>query len=480
MLAAALALAGAHMTLDAGRVDREIVVLRAWLASTRPRVLALDLDNGLPWAVADLAALESGIPVVPIPGFFSAAQRVHALRDSGADWVLSDRGDALGEVLTGVLERRTIEVAGSPLVATRIEAAARALPHGTAKITYTSGTTGDPKGVCLARDAMDVVACSLAEVCELSPRDVHLCALPLATLLENIGGLYAPRRAGGTAVVLPLARIGLRGMAGFDAARLLEALRVCRATTAIVVPHMLRGLVEALEGGAAHPSALRFLAVGGAPVAPSLLARARARGLPVHEGYGLSECASVVALNTPQACRDGSVGRVLPHVRLRVAEDGELHVAGATALGYVGDVRMRGTEWPTGDVGHLDADGFLHLTGRRRNMFVTAFGRNVAPEWIERELIAQEVIAQAAVFGEAKPWLAALLVSSAADADVAAAIARANAALPDYAQVRAWARADEPFTSLNGEMTANGRLRRATLAARYGARIERLYALENA
>lgn len=474
---AALALAGAREAFSRDQVVREIEGMRACLARMRPRVLALDLDNGPAWAIADLAARESEIAVVPLPGFFSVAQRAHALRDSGADWLLSDRADGLGGVLTGVIDRCAFEIGGTSLVAIRFEAAARELPHGTSKITYTSGTTGEPKGVCLGREAMDAVARSLAEACELGPRDVHLCALPLATLLENIGGLYAPQRAGGTAVVLPMAQTGLRGMAGFDAARLLNALQAYRATTAILVPHMLRGLVEILERGAACPRALRFLAVGGAPVARSLLERARACGLPVYEGYGLTECASVVALNTPSACRDGSVGRVLPHARLRLAADGELHAGGAIALGYVGGARMSATEWPTGDLGCVDDDGFVHLTGRRRNMFVTAFGRNVAPEWIERELTAQDAIAQAAVFGEARPWLSAVIVPRNA-AGVAAAIARANAALPDYAQVRASVRADEPFTPQNGEITANGRLRRAALTARYGTRIDGLYALE--
>jgi long-subunit acyl-CoA synthetase (AMP-forming) len=326
---------------------------------------------------------------------------------------------------------------------------------------------------------MEMVASSLVAACELHRDDVHLCALPLATLLENIGGLYAQRIAGARAVVLPSEQIGLRGMGGFDGVALLDALLRYRATTAILVPQMLVGLVEALEGGHEPVASLRFIAVGGAPLSVELLRRARACGLPVYEGYGLTECASVVALNTPRACRDGSVGRVLPHVALEITRDRELRVAGATALGYVGDREAAGEVWPTGDLGYVDDAGFVHLIGRRRNMLVTAFGRNVAPEWVERELTAQRAIAQAAVFGEGKPWLSAVIVPRDPQ-HLAAAVAAANRALPDYAQVRCWIAADAAFSPGNGEATSNGRLRREPLLARYGDRIDQLYKMVNA
>ncbi len=474
-----LALIGPHDALTAEQAAGEIERMHRAYERMRPRVLALDMDNSPAWAIADFAALESAIPIVPLPRFFTPAQRRHALHDSGADWVLSDRRDAVEHPPLHRIHHESIEIAGHTLCATRIVSTPRALPPGTAKITYTSGTTGEPKGVCLSARAMEMVAASLAAACELQRDDVHLCALPLATLLENIGGLYAQRIAGARTVVLPSERIGLRGMGGFDGVVLLEALRRYRATTAILVPQMLVGLVEALEDGHESVADLRFIAVGGAPLSVALLRRARACGLPVYEGYGLTECASVVALNTPRACRDGSVGRVLPHAALEIARDGELCVAGATTLGYVGDREAAGEVWPTGDLGYIDEAGFLHLTGRRRNMLVTAFGRNVAPEWVERELTAQRAIAQAAVFGEGKPWLSAVIVPR-DSRHLAVAIAAANRALPDYAQVRHWIAADAAFSLGNGEATSNGRLRREALLTRYGDRIDQLYKTENA
>jgi len=223
---------------------------------------------------------------------------------------------------------------------------------------------------------------------------------------------------------------------------------------------------------------LRFLAVGGAPVARSLLTRASQQGLPVYEGYGLSECASVVAVNTPAACRPGTVGRPLPHVQLDFAADGEILVSGACFKGYLAAREQPLIDpWPTGDLGFLDDEGYLHLTGRKKNIFITAFGRNVAPEWVERELVLQPVVHQVAVFGEGRPWNVAVVVKApgADQAMVDAAIAITNRDLPDYARVRGWVPAVEAFQLDNGQLTATGRLRRAVIWKIYAPVCESLY-----
>ncbi|MGQ3058276.1 MAG: AMP-binding protein, partial [Nevskia sp.] len=221
---------------------------------------------------------------------------------------------------------------------------------------------------------------------------------------------------------------------------------------------------------------LRVVAVGGASVSPRLIDRAVALGLPVYEGYGLSECGSVVALNRPGAARPGSVGRPLPGLDVQVSDRGELVVSGRGFLGYVGEA-ARAADAPvaTGDLGHFDADGYLHLDGRSKNLIVTAFGRNVSPEWIERELTVAAAIPQAAVFGDGQPSLSAVIASTASDAAIDAALAAVNALLPDYARVRRWLRADAPFSTANQQLTANGRPRRAAIVAAYGARLTALH-----
>jgi len=247
----------------------------------------------------------------------------------------------------------------------------------------------------------------------------------------------------------------------------------------ILVPEFLRMLVTATNSGWTAPPSLRFIAVGGAPVAPDLLARATAVGLPVYEGYGLSECVSVVCLNTPEARRAGTVGRPLPHVQMRVDERGELHVRGATMLGYLGEApTVPGAEVATGDLGTLDANGYVRVHGRLRNVYITSFGRNVSPEWVEREIAAEPGIGQVIVHGEARPYPVALIVPEGPTADASVidhSVATANMRLPEYARVRRWARVPAKFAAQDGLATANGRLQRDAIVGRYGWLLDSMY-----
>ena len=439
-------------------------------------------DNGLGWAVADLALHASRSLNVPLPGYFTPAQVSHALSTVGVDVLLTDEpGRVLGQHEGW---RRIGDSPASGLVALGRASPATArptLPTGTTKITFTSGSTGAPKGVCLGATAIEAVARSLADV--IAPLGVtrHLCLLPLATLLDNLAGLVAAPLAGATAVLPTLAETGIR-YGGVDARALLACIERHAPDSMILVPELLRLLLGAVRRGWRPPASLRFVGVGGAAVAPDLLSEARRCGLPAYEGYGLSECSSVVALSTPQASRPGSVGRVLPHARVRVDARGELHVRGAVMLGYLdasGATPVADGEVATGDLGRIDADGFVYVEGRAKNILITSLGRNVSPEWVERELLAQPAIGQAVVFGEARPWLCALLVPSSTTvtaADLAAAVAQANRGLPEYAQVRGWLLAPTAFGAADGSLTANGRPRRDVLLARHAALLDAVYA----
>jgi long-subunit acyl-CoA synthetase (AMP-forming) len=446
------------------------------LARERVRTLGIALDNGAAWIAADLATQIAAATAVPLPGFFSKEQIEHAVFDSGADALLLDVS-ALRSFDVEHARGRTIERLDGGLYLLRTgEAPQRRAPHA-AKISYTSGTTGRPKGVALTQTSMDTVASSLwLATAELGLRR-HLCVLPLATLLENVGGVYAPLQGGASVFAPSLAEIGFGGGAGLDVERFVACLHRYRPDSVILLPQMLQALVTALERGAPRPESLKFIAVGGARVAAQLLERAERARLPVYEGYGLTECSSVVALNTPAGRRAGSVGRVLPHACVRVDEAGHIHVAGPAVCGYVGDAAQP-LEIATGDIGRLDGEGFLHVEGRSKNVFITSFGRNVSPEWVEAELAAMGPIRQAAVFGEARPWNTAVVVAAdeaLADESLQRAIDAANRRLPDYARVCEWVRAEQPFTPANGLATPNGRNRRAAIWRRYQAAIDARY-----
>lgn len=453
------------------------------LNNAAAKVLGLAMDNSPAWAIADLAAMELNLPVVPLPYFFSAEQTIHAIDDAGINVVLSDQPILFKQVLDAhgkkILLEKQYLIEDKIITQFTLAPPKSGITNWTAKITYTSGTTGKPKGVCLDPSTLNQVALSLLDATRAKPTDRHLSILPLSTLLENIAGLYVPLLAGATTILLPSAQVGLSGATGLNIATMMEALTASRATTTVLTPELLNALVSAIEAGYTKPPYLRFVAVGGASVSPQLLNRAVAIGLPVYEGYGLSECASVVALNTPHSNKIGSVGKPLPHANIKFAEDGEILVRGARLLGYVGDVSSAQTAqfFPTGDIGHLDEDGYLYITARKKNQFITSFGRNVAPEWVERELTMSPFIMQAAVFGEAKPWNVAIIVpaKNAIPADIDIAIEKINQSLPDYARVSQWISANAPFTQKNNQLTANGRLRRIAVWQHYQERIDEIY-----
>jgi acyl-CoA synthetase (AMP-forming)/AMP-acid ligase II len=291
----------------------------------------------------------------------------------------------------------------------------------------------------------------------------HMTALPLPVLLENIAGIYAPLVAGATIKVRPLRETGLTGSSRFDAAQFHAALTAADAGSVIMLPQMLRAYAGWLgQARCRAPENLRLMAVGGAAVGAELLMQSRALGLPAYEGYGLSEACSVQTLNLPGADCPGSAGRPLPHARVRVTAQGEVEIAGNHAYGYL-DQRFPDREWlPTGDLGYLDEQGFLHIQGRKGNVLITSFGRNVSPEWIELRLMNSASIAHAVVLGDGEPVLGAVIwpAGGAGDTAIEACVKCVNQALPDYARIGPWMLARAEFSAASGLTTANGRPRR--------------------
>ena len=397
---------------------------------------------------------------------------IHALEQTGADLVITDQPERILSLRIGFAAS---EQRGS-LVWLHRQVAPVKLPEGTAKISYTSGSTGAPKGVCLSAEGLIDTAMALKSGLSNLRIERHLAVLPLALLLENSAGVYAPLLRGAEIHLRDLASLGWQGMAGFDPRALQHKVNELRPNSLILVPELLKAWTLLLaHSGQRAASELVYVAVGGSRVEPGLLAQARQHGVPAYQGYGRTECGSVVSLNHPGDDGEG-VGRPLPHVQV-VIRDKEIHIASRAFRGYLGDAAARpGADYATGDLGHFDDDGHLHLSGRRKNLLITSYGRNVSPEWVEASLLAQPQIAQAVVAGDSRPALAAVVVPSSgvSRSDVAAAIGRANASLPDYARLAGWVDA-APFTLQNGMLTGNGRPVRSAILGHYAAALAALY-----
>ncbi|WP_439135390.1 AMP-binding protein [Pseudomaricurvus sp.] len=467
-----VALEDEHDSMSYRQLMQAVESLALWLSGQPVKVVGLLADNSRDWVLVDLACQAAGRTCLPLPGFFSQAQRRHCL--ASVDMLISDQqSDAQ------LVDADKLSVPGTQFFAQRVsggipEDESTALPEATQKITFTSGSTGNPKGVCLSLKHQWQVAESLARVINIyQPR--HLCLLPLATLLENIAGVYVPLLSGGRVMLPGAKKRGLSGSSGLNISELLSCIEQAQPNTMILLPQLLQALVVACQQGWQPPACLSFMAVGGGKVAPSLIAQARRCGLPVYEGYGLSECASVVALNTLDAEQPGSVGRCLPHCQIAV-EKGELIVKGSSFLGYMG---QPDSWYPqvvrTGDLGTVE-DEWLSIQGRKKNLLISSFGRNISPEWVESALLAMPLMSQCVVMGDGKPHLIALL--SAADVvsneTIQDWVETVNVSLPDYARIQNWSRLET--SAWQPYLTANGRPRRDLMAKDFDELIDELYA----
>lgn len=435
-------------------VEIEVARLRAQLRDAS-RPVALQADRSVELCIVDLALMECGVPVLSLPTFFTAAQRDHALAQSGAQLLVHDRG------ADGGLARVTLAV----------PATAGEIPRGTARISYTSGSTGAARGICLSAAHLLDVARGVVGAAGEAGAGRHLAVLPPGVLLEEVAGCHAALLSGATYIAASQRDVGLAAAFQPDFARLADAVASTRATSLILVPEYLAGLAAFLAHSGRRLPQLELVAVGGARIAPAALALARDVGLPVRQGYGLTECGSVVTLHDGGAEGAGSVGRPLGPHRIRIARDGEIIIDGPLHLGAIGAPLQAGAHdrgYATGDIGRLDSSGNLWIEGRKSSVIITSFGRNVSPEWIESLLLGHGAIAQALVHGEGAASLSALIVprGASATADIEAALAAVNASLPEYARIRQW-RIARPFTPANGQLTGNGRLRRAQILAQY-------------
>lgn len=474
-----IALVGESYNLTYGQLLDQVNILSRWLLENRIGRAGLWGDNSIEWIVADIAAWKARVTLVPLPGFFSTTQLHHVIAATQLACLL-----VTGKANNIAPTEKRVSTPINNIFCDYLEASGSFDAYkGIRKITFTSGTTGTPRGVCLENSVLQNVTAALAERIYSTPNaekeiTTHFTLLPLSTLLENIAGVYVPLFLGKTIVVLAGSTIGLTGSSALSLPTLLNQLHKYQPNSLILLPQILMACVAASMQGFHLPGSLKFVAVGGARTPVELIDQARESGIPVYEGYGLSECASVVSLNSPSANKIGSVGKPLSHIQIKI-EKGEIKVRGNTFAGYFDQPFQDVNQWvDTGDLGYMDADGFLFITGRKKNLLITSFGRNISPEWIESELVYCNSIAQCIVLGDSQPFCSALIVPSSKDIpikQIEQQICAVNKKLPDYAQISKFVIASEAFTVDNDLLTTNGRLRRAAILDYYKDAIANLY-----
>jgi long-chain acyl-CoA synthetase len=469
----------------------EVTHLRQLLRSLSVRHLAVALSNCPAWIALDLAAAMEQIPFVPVPHFFSVTQIRHLTNDADIDHFIRDaRFSEHYEDKNGSIQNEAFTSLGTQLVITSIHASEQQNIEGEYsvseisapayfKISYTSGTSGEPKGVLISRELVDRTVNSLLKTIGVSTASRHLSVLPFSLLLENIVGIYAVLASGGCCFVPDFKSLGITGSSNVDWQKFTTVVQSVNPTSMITVPALLQGLIHCVENFALETRSLQYIAVGGAPISRKLLDHASRLGLPAFQGYGLTECGSVVCLNTLQSNRSGSVGKPLPHIKISIDNQGEIIIGGVDFAGYTNQPASHPkTEWATGDLGYFDEQGFLYVTARKSSAYSTAYGRNIAPEWVESELDGEAVIAQSVVFGEGQKQNVSVIVPIASEIDnaqLAQGVENANQRLPDYAQVGAWIRADSDFNHFNRQRSPSGALQRKQIYFTYQNAIEQLF-----
>jgi long-subunit acyl-CoA synthetase (AMP-forming) len=386
-----------------------------------PPTIGIALAGGIDYVVADLAITLSGRRQVPLPFFFSNAQNAHILMDAQIGAVIAR--DA--SLFAALPQLQVIDPGASDPPALAMPA----YEGGAERVIYTSGSSGTPKGVIIGDRQLTASLRALSDVVGAGPNDRHLSILPLAQLLEQICGIFLPILAGAETVFRFEAT---KALFGAPIAPLVDAFAQTSPTTSLLAPGLLGRWVAALEAQAlAAPDSLRFVAVGGASSSPALINAAHTVGIPAHEGYGLSECCAVVAMNRPGDNLAGSVGQVLDGVEVTL-ENGEIIVSGPTVMtGYLNGAPAP-KRWHTGDLGHFDGDRLV-IDGRKDALLVTDAGRNLSPEWVEQRVNADPRILSSALGLRASDGALILIIVAAAPVDPAEIIALLGD-LPIYAR----------------------------------------------
>ena len=515
--------------------------------------VVIGAENGINWAVADLAIMTLGALVVPSYSTNTMDDHLHVLTDSGAVLAITSTG-ALAEKMAEAAEKaktcktlicfedialktptRTLMVTSWDKALEKVDISISGEvretldPDDLSCLIYTSGTGGLPKGVMLTHRSISTNVEDVRQMLEradLVKGQRFLSLLPLSHSYEHTGGLHLPVRMGAEiwycesvdqvssnlqeakpTLMIAVPRLyevlydrierGLKAKGGLSEKLFRKAvalglkkldggrLTLTEKIADRILERLVRAKVRQRLGGR-----LRYFCSGGAPLNPDIGRFFLAIGVGILQGYGQTEASPVISLNPPDDIRISTVGIPVSSVDLMLDDDGQILIRGDMVMkGYwnkpdeTAETIQDG--WlHTGDIGQIDDDGYLMITGRKKEIIVNSGGDNIAPARLEAMLCIHADIEQAMLTGDKRPWLAAVIVPSSEinalpkaeqHKRLKMACDSINANLSKLEKIRRFIIADEPFTIDNGEMTPTLKVRRHVVMKRYAKTLDELY-----
>lgn len=528
-------------------------------------------NTRLEWTLSDVAILKAACVSIGIYQTLSGEQAAYILKDSNARVLFCEDAEQLGKIrphkdalpnlehlviwdgaggedglmgMTDLIRKGEAALAADPEIVRQVSS--RIDPSDTALIIYTSGTTGPPKGACLTHANFMAELTATDQIEQQHVGDIMMFFLPLSHVGERIGQFMRIRR-------------GITGAYVSDMKKILDEIAEIRPTFFGSVPRIFekayarirsevstappikrkifawaektgREFSRRRQAGQAIPPGLairqavadrlvfhkvraifggrvQYFLSAAAPIAVEILEFFHACGMVILEGYGQTEVSCFCTLSTPEAFRFGAVGRALPGVELKIADDGEIMVKGDIVFpGYHNQPELNRqtlTEdgWiHTGDIGKIDADGFLWITGRKKDIIITSGGKNVTPSNIENLLMNHPLIEYAMVHGDRRKFLSALIVLSpdnlpawaearghagldyealthldAVQQEIDAAVAETNRHLANFETIKKFVILPRPLEVETGELTPTMKVRRKIVEERYREMLDALY-----
>ena len=517
---------------EAGRTVRQVARALIALGVQPGDAVSIVGPNRPEWVQADLGAIAAGAVPAPIYPTLTAEVTVYIAAHSEAVVAVVADAKQLAKLRSQrppklrwfVLLEGTPDAAdvltwedflarGEATPASAVDERLRALePDGLATLIYTSGTTGPPKAVMLSHRAVLFAAQTAQRIGDVNERDVIISYLPLSHVAEQMISIHGPMISGAAVwFCADLEQLGevlraARPTIFFGVPRVWEKLQTRLQQGLAVQPRLKQLLFSwALGSGGALANKLvlapvrqklgldraRFCVTGAAAMPRSTLQFFDSLGLPILDMWGMSETTAMGTANLPGARKPGTVGRPEEGIEIQIAPDGEILTRGPHLFrGYYKDPAATAEALDaqgflhTGDVGELDAGGYLRITDRKKDLLITSGGKNVSPQNIEAQLGRIAGVAQAVVVGDARKYLAALIVpevaGKAADPEFVAHVGREiekiNGTLARYETIKKFKVLQAQFTVDSGELTPTLKLKRKVVAQRYAREIEALFA----